>query len=384
MVSIMSCLTVILKMTERCNLNCSYCYFFNGKDPSYKERPAIIAQNNIKKLIDFLIKGIDDLSLTKIVIGFHGGEPLIFKKTSFNQLCVALKENLGQKIVLSFSLQTNGLLIDHEWLEIFQKHKIDIGISIDGPKDFHDKYRVDHKGRGSYDRLIHKINMMNEKNIRFGVLSVINPEIGAKRMYNFITEKLKVKSFDLLFPHLTHDDKLQYSMDEFANFMCEIYNLWVQSNNKVKIRIFTSFLNQLLGGSKLLYGIGAVKKHNIPLITVRSDGKLEPVTGLMHTDPNTVMDTKKNINDTTLKEFVNLQIFKELEEAQTIMPQQCTQCCWEKICGGGHIIDRFSLKNRFNNPTTYCSVMKKIYAQMSKYLIDSGIPLEKIHHTLDI
>lgn len=76
----MSTLTVILKMAERCNLNCSYCYFFNGKDFSYKDRPAYITETNIDQLIKFLSKGADDLSINKIVFGFHGGEPLLFGK----------------------------------------------------------------------------------------------------------------------------------------------------------------------------------------------------------------------------------------------------------------------------------------------------------------
>ena len=200
-----------------------------------------------------------------------------------------------------------------------------------------------------------------------------------------MTDELKVTSFDLLFPHLTHDELSPYSMDEFAKFLCDIFDIWtLNDNRKIKIRVFISFLRQLLGGSRMMYGIGAIKKLGLPLITVRSDGKLEPVTGLMHTDPSTVTNTEKNINTTSLKEFLTSPIFQELEKAQTIMPEKCSKCCWEKICGGGHIIDRFSAQNRFNNPSTYCSVMMKIYAHMTKYLLASGIPESKIQTSLHL
>lgn len=379
----MSCLTVILKMSERCNLNCSYCYFFNSKDQSYKERPAFLSDENKACLLEFLLEGVKQLGISKVVIGLHGGEPLLYGKERFIKLCNDFIDKWPKEVQLGFSLQTNGLLLDEEWVGILEKYKVDIGISIDGPKDFHDIYRVDHFGNGSYDRLIKKIHLLHKMNARFGVLSVINPKIGGKNLYTFLTNELKVKSFDLLFPHLTHDELSPYSMDEFAKFLCDIFDAWTLNNNKkIKIRIFISFLRQLLGGSRLLYGIGAIKNPGLPLITIRSDGKLEPVTGLMYTDPNTVTNTTKNINNTSLKDFLTLPIFQELKEAQTIMPENCSKCCWEKICGGGHIIDRFSIKNRFNNPSTYCSVMMDIYAHMTKYLLDSGIPESRIRHSL--
>ena len=379
----MSCLTVILKMTERCNLNCSYCYFFNSKDQSYKERPAFISNENSTRLLDFLLEGVKQLSISKVIIGFHGGEPLRYGKERFIALCNDFIDKWPKEVQLEFSLQTNGLLLDEEWIEILQKYKVDIGISIDGPKVFHDVYRVDHFGRGSYDRLIEKIHLLHKMNARFGVLSVINPKIGAKNLYTFLTDELKVESFDLLFPHLTYDELSPYSMDEFAKFLCDIFDIWVLNNNKkIKIRIFISFLGQLLGGSRLLYGIGAIKNPGLPLITVRSDGKLEPVTGLMHTDPNTVTNTENDINTTRLNDFLTSPIFQELKEAQTIMPEKCSECCWEEICGGGHIIDRFSIQNRFNNPSTYCSVMMDMYAHMTKYLLDSGIPESRIRNSL--
>lgn len=369
----MNTLTVILKMAERCNLNCSYCYFFNGKDPSYKDRPAYITEDNINKLIDFLSQGIDDLSIDKIIFGFHGGEPLLFGKKNFDALCENLTNKLSPKAKLGFSVQTNGLLLDEKWVNIFQKHKVDIGISIDGPKEIHDKYRVDHFGRGSYDRLIKKIKLLQSLKVRFGILSVINPKINANTLYNFFTQDLNIQSFDLLFPHLTYDETPEYSMEEFSNFVSDIFNVWTLNNKNVRIRIFISFLRQLLGGSRLLYGIGTINKKTLPLITVRSDGDLEPVTGLMYTDPETVSRTGGNIHNTTLKDFINLPIFHELEEAQNTSPAKCAECCWEKICGGGHIIDRFSTEKRFDNPSTYCSVMQNMYAHMSKYLLDSGI-----------
>ena len=88
-------LTVIVKTVERCNLNCSYCYFFNGLDKSYKKRPKFISKLTIDNLIMFLdnaikIHGVDDL-----VIGLHGGEPLMQPKSDF----IYFVENIPWSII---------------------------------------------------------------------------------------------------------------------------------------------------------------------------------------------------------------------------------------------------------------------------------------------
>lgn len=195
------------------------------------------------------MEGVEQLSISKVVIGFHGGEPLLYGKERFIKLCNDFIDRWPKNVQLKFSIQTNGLLLDEEWVRILQKYKVDLGISIDGPKAFNDIYRVDHFGNGSYDRLIQKIRLLQEMNARFGILAVINPKIGGKDLYNFLTEELKVESFDLLFPHLSHDEVSPYSMDEFAKFLCDIFDIWALKNNKkIRIRIFISFLRQLLGG----------------------------------------------------------------------------------------------------------------------------------------
>ncbi|WP_341752208.1 radical SAM protein [Candidatus Tisiphia endosymbiont of Piscicola geometra] len=177
----MNKLGIILKIAERCNLNCTYCYFFNGPDDSYKQRPARIKNETIERLVEFLLEGIQELELNALDIAFHGGEPLLYGIKEFDDLCNILITNLSSKIKLRLTIQTNGLLINEAWIALFKKHSVDVGISIDGPKEYNDKHRVDFFGRGSYDRLLKKIELLHKSSMRFGVLTVVNPDIGGKR-----------------------------------------------------------------------------------------------------------------------------------------------------------------------------------------------------------
>jgi uncharacterized protein len=138
----MSSLNIVLKTVERCNLNCSYCYFFNGLDQTYLKRPKFIKKETIDYLAKFLKEGSDSLEIKKIDIILHGGEPLMQPKEDFIYLIEKLKSALSD-LDLSFVVQTNGTLITKKWIELLNKYKVGVGVSIDGPPEYHDKYRID-------------------------------------------------------------------------------------------------------------------------------------------------------------------------------------------------------------------------------------------------
>lgn len=127
-------LEIVLKTVERCNINCTYCYFFNGGDDTYKFHFPYITKATIEKTANFLEKAAIDFSLESIQIIFHGGEPLMQKKQHFEEMCSHFNKILGKKVRLSFSLQTNGMLINEEWIRLFAIYNVGIGVSIDGPR----------------------------------------------------------------------------------------------------------------------------------------------------------------------------------------------------------------------------------------------------------
>lgn len=86
----MQALNVVLKFTERCNLNCSYCYYFNGMDQSFKERPALLSIDTAIKVVNFLKTGIIEMNIKYLSISIHGGEPLLMPKNQFRTICILI------------------------------------------------------------------------------------------------------------------------------------------------------------------------------------------------------------------------------------------------------------------------------------------------------
>ncbi len=381
----MNSLNLVLKVTERCNLNCSYCYYFNGLDQSFKERPAYLSHYILKDIIYFLSQGITELGIKNLGISIHGGEPLLIPKERFISICEEIEHGLSPKLDnLCFSIQTNGVLIDKEWIKIFERFNISVGISLDGPQKYHDKYRVYHSGKGSYSKVEKAIRLMQQENYNFGILSVIDPTNDPELIYDHLITSLGITGLDFLWPDFTHDRLPPHPAIKYGEFITEIFKIWSKRDEpKVRIRFLNSYLQIFLGGSSLIYGIGANKNlEELHLITIRSNGEISPTDELMSTDPITTTLTHQLVQNTTLRTVLNLPIFDELTRAFSIVPNDCKNCCWEVCCKGGGITNRFSNKNRFANKSIYCDGLKIFFSNLFQYLVKSGIPYQEIEKRL--
>ncbi len=120
-------LEVIIKITERCNINCTYCYMFNLGNNDYEEHDAVIRSDTIDSLVAFLDRGLTELATEHLIIVFHGGEPLLMKKHKFADLCNRLQATLAAKVkTFQLYVQTNAMLIDDDWIAIFEKFRVHI------------------------------------------------------------------------------------------------------------------------------------------------------------------------------------------------------------------------------------------------------------------
>ena len=369
----MSSLSIVLKTVERCNLNCSYCYFFNGLDQTYLKRPKFITRYTVDALANFIDTGVKSLDIQDVHIVLHGGEPLMQPKEDFIYLVEKLKNTI--LVDLSFSLQTNATLVSNKWVDLLNKYQIGVGVSIDGPQEYHDKYRIDHQKNGSHERVINGIKLLQTNlSSNLGCLTVINPEFDGKIIYRHLVDDLGFKKLDFLLPDNNHSIPPTHNIEKYAKFLTDVFDQWIKDDSlSISVRKFKSIMLQLLGKESLVYGFGSTKKESIPLLAIRSDGEISPTDELMSTDPDTVTFTGKTVYNSSLKEIINLPIFDEIKNANHITPNKCSKCCWYNACGGGNLVSRFSKENRFNNHSVYCDALQEIFAHVSAYMINSGV-----------
>jgi len=383
-------LGVVFKTIERCNINCSYCYMFNMDDKTFKQRDAVIKQKTVKQTALFLKQGCIDLGLKELSLGFHGGEPMMQKKRDFEATCNIFKSELDALVNLRFTMQTNAMLIDDEWIDLFNKYQVCLGISIDGPKEYHDKDRVDHRGKGTYDRVASKIKHLQTSNYYkiktsgLGLLCVINPAHCPRKIYRHFVDDLGVNHMDFLLPYNNHMHQLEYSPEAYGEYLCNLFDEWTTDDNpKVQVRSLSSLLGLFYNGRPEVYGVGRISEEQLPLITISSMGDLSPTDEFRSTD-SSINYSGETIYNTSLAKYLGNSIFHEIQHATVSLPQECTTCCWKNICSGGAIVNRYHKNNKFDNPSIYCSGLKNLYAEVCHYILKKNYDYAKLINVLGI
>ncbi|PNQ53788.1 XyeB family radical SAM/SPASM peptide maturase, partial [Vibrio agarivorans] len=381
-------LEIILKVSERCNINCTYCYVFNlGNDIAINSKP-IISHQNIKHLKHFFERATREYEIESLQVDFHGGEPLMMGKERFKAACKELMSGDYQNSRLSLACQTNAILIDDEWIDIFSKYDVSVGISIDGPKHINDKHRIDRKGRGTYDDTVAGLKKLQaaweEGKIADepGILCVANPSVKGADIYRHFVDVLGCKKFDFLIPDESHDTcEDPHSLAEFyCSALDELFN---DADKDIYVRYFHTHIHSMLA-SNFNPVMGMSKSTNDTIAyTVSSEGELYIDDTLRATNDN-IFTSIGNIKDLTLSESINSWQMQKYMQVNNQTPEPCSECIWKNICGGGRHIQRYSKEDDFNRNSVYCPSIRKIMSRTASHLISSGIPEEKILTNLGV
>lgn len=380
---------IVLKVAERCNINCSYCYMFNKGNEEYEDLPAYIKQSTVEEIAHFLADGARDLNAKRVRIGLHGGEPLMIKKERYIEICETFLRILSPICSVVFTMQTNAVLIDDEWLAIFEKYHILIGVSIDGPREYNDMARLDHQGRSTYDGTVRGVKMLQEKAKYLprgaGALTVINPDTDAKKIYRHLVHELGVLGFDFLLPIETHDTFDMSTLPQYAKYLCDAFDEWVADGNRaIQIRIFQTMVSYFSVGKKGVARLNEDLFNDWVLLTVDSNGGIGPDDSMKPLNGGLFA---QNVRDTSLVGFIQSPVMADLKQAEMALPTACVDCKWQSYCkGGGHhgrFPNRYSRKNGFDNPTIFCGALKELYVHAEKRLIESGVPADRLADSLD-
>lgn len=380
-------LNIVFKISERCNLKCDYCYFFFGGDNTWKLHPPAVPQQVIEHLGAFAARAACDHGLQAISLIFHGGEPLLMKRQRFTEMCDALR-GYEKGFRFNFGLQTNGVLVDDEWIALFERHNVSVGVSLDGTRAINDLHRLDHRGRSSYDRTVAGLRRMQEaagqgKMGAPGLLSVINPDADGGEVYRHFAHDLGVRRMSFLTPDYTWDSGVGDSVIRgVERFLVASLRAWLADKDpKIRIRVFSELLSAMIDphAMELLH---AYRDDYRNIISVSSNGDLGPEDTLRILDPR-FGSMGLNVARNDLRELVESEAWREQADAATERPNACQGCGWWKICKAGRPINRYSKALGFSNHSLYCSGLKDVYAEIAAFLVRNGAPFSEIASRLE-
>ncbi|HEY5316480.1 MAG TPA: radical SAM protein, partial [Solirubrobacteraceae bacterium] len=163
----------VVKVASRCNLNCSYCYVYNQADTTWRDRPSLMSHATWDATIERIRRHCLSSGRRSVEIVLHGGEPTLIGAERLASMCGRAREHLDGVATLFLTIQTNATRLDPVWISTLREHGIAVGVSLDGPKEVNDRYRVDRKGGGSHGRVVKGIDLLREGGMPFGILSVV-------------------------------------------------------------------------------------------------------------------------------------------------------------------------------------------------------------------
>jgi uncharacterized protein len=241
-----------------CQASCGYCYYKSG-------HPQLTTHADSKMsidLIDIIFDGFKKLPDKFHTICLHGGEPLLIGKEWTSQLVEKVKkfshENNG--IRLSLAIQTNGMTIDEEWIEIFKEGCFGVSVSIDGPESIHNAIRIDKKGNGTFKKVFNNIKKLQASDLFPSAISVISKEslkVSPENYYSFFQEN-RINEIDVaLYIEAGTSEKesiaknnYEANAEDLLQFIYKLFDLWLYNkdeSNLVNIRMFEQSVSAILG-----------------------------------------------------------------------------------------------------------------------------------------
>lgn len=351
---------VVKPVGGHCNLNCSYCYF--RQKESGKISQVTMSNETLKSFIDIVCGG----QLNNAEFVWHGGEPMLAGIDFYRQVVELEAEwiNKGKKIFNS--IQTNGTLIDQQWLSFFAENQFVVGISLDGPAEFHNQTRKTIGGSGSFEKVITAVRLLQEAGVLSDVICCVSsancdyPEV----IFDFfIGQGMKRLKFLQVQGRDNQGNLLPYSVtgEQYADFLLAIFKQWLKLDDPtIEIREIKSVTNLLLGGDfRECMFAGECYKY----FTVYPDGSVYGCDSL----PKVEALRFGYITD-GLDKIESSPNFIRFREQIEHLKKRCRLCEWFDICRGGCLQDWWP---DIFNPSTrnlFCRGLKRIFATIRKTL----------------
>lgn len=351
----------IVKVASRCNLNCSYCYVYNQADSGWRDRPALMSHETFAAAVDRIGRHCALSGQKTVDITFHGGEPTLVGPDRFARMCALVRERLGELVDVTLAIQTNGTRLDARWVTVLREHGIRVGISLDGPEEINDRFRVDHRGRGSHARTACGIASLREAGTPFAILSVVQPGADALRIHHHFLE-LGPQAISYMLPSETHDTVApigeRYGPTPCADFLIPIFDeWWFNSSMDVQIREFRNLARVILGGSSQVEAIGSPP---LRFAVVETDGSIHGHDHLRSCDEGLSV-TGLNVDGADFSELARTSPFHATIMDGLPLPTGCRACPERETCAGGQLPNRYSKARGFDNPSVWCADLLALF-----------------------
>ncbi len=311
--------------------------------------------------IEAVARALGELSraqLRRFAVVLHGGEPLLLGDEKLAFLLAALRTTLSSAYPLS--IQTNGILITKEILDVCSAYETSLGISIDGPRHLHNRHRVGHKGEGTFDSVMAGIerlrNHRDAQVLYAGLLAVIDPTSNPCEVYRFFKE-LGAPSVDFLYRDGNHSHlpsgKASFQSTEYGLWLARLLDIYLADPTPIRIRLLDDMMKLMLGGCGTKEGMGAT---DFGIVIIDTDGSVTKNDTLKSTFQDADrFATAWSVHRHRLTDVANASEFATYHALQRTTASACLSCPELHVCGGGMPVNRWRDDTGYDNPSVYCA-----------------------------
>jgi len=354
----------VVKIHSRCNLACDYCYIYEMADQSWREQPRTMDRHVFAAACRMIGEHARQFSLPSVDLVFHGGEPLLVGHRDLAEFARLARESLEPITEVRLGMQTNGVLLDEEFLRICEQWGIRVGVSIDGSERGHDRHRRDRRGAGSYDRVAAGLAQLladDRRHLFSGLLCTIDVANDPLETYEALVA-FQPPAVDFLLPHGNWETPppqlpLDRATTPYADWLIAVFDRWYGAPTlETRVRLFEDIIDLLLGGRPTSESVGL---EPIRLAVIETDGTLEQVDELKSAFAGATKLYAPRAGN-ALNQAMREPSIVARQIGIDALSDTCRGCSLHTVCGGGHYAHRYRADNGFRNPSVYCGDLTKL------------------------
>jgi len=361
-----------------CNLDCRYCYYLQ-KTELYPQEASFRMPDDL--LEDYIVQHIAACPKETIFFSWHGGEPTALGLAYFRKIVGLQRKHQPAGKRIRNGIQTNGTLLDEEWCRFLAAEKFDVGLSLDGPREFHDACRLTKGGQPTHKQVLRAFRLLQRFRIPYSILCVVHEQNVRHPLavYRFFKE-LGVTYLQFL-PLVRRRPDGSVTPETvpsgaYGRFLSAVFQEWLrQDAGRIAIQNFDEALRPFLGRDHAMCmfrttcGDVVAMEHNGDLFSC--DHFVDPEHRL------------GNIRETPLVQMLESPALLEFgRRKQDTLPRTCRQCEALALCNGGCPKDRFLQTPEGEPGLNYlCAGLQTFFAESKPGLeklaafLQSGKPL---------
>jgi uncharacterized protein len=374
----------------KCNLNCAYCFFLK-KDRLY---PGDHFRMSDELMERYIRQTVEAHKAPEVAIAWQGGEPTLMGLDFFRRSIEVERKYLKPGSIIRNTLQTNGTLLDDEWCEFLRENKFLVGLSLDGPRELHDRYRVDKAGNPTFHRALNAVRLLQMHKVDFNILCTVNAANGDHplEVYRFFRDVLGAEYLQFIpvverisergFQEGDRVTDRSIGPEQFGRFLINIFDEWVYNDvGSMFVQQFDGTLMSWLTGCSSLCvfrptcGDGVALEHNGDVYSC--DHFVEPDYLL------------GNIRDKPLVGLVGSEAQRNFGHRKAELTRECRECLVRFACNGDCPKHRFMTSADGEPGLSYlCPGLKMFFEhvnhpmQVMTSLLRQGRPAEDVMQIL--